>query len=178
MKTIAKPYLDKCRAGDEHHAQRVVHWVKKLAGRHPEKDLLVVAAYLHDIGWSGVLRPGKVDFDEMLQKENVANRNTETFVRQVLGKLKFSEKDIRTVLRFIAAADRHEARAADEAILVDADNLSKLCVDHVKEKYEKESYTKIVQVWEEKFADRIRTKKGKESYPSLLKQLKSDLGFD
>ena len=87
--TIVKPYLDNCRAGDWNHAIRVVKWVKVLGEGRDDLDLLVTAAYIHDIGWSNILPKGKVDFQEMLKYEEKANENTQRLVTEVLGKMDF-----------------------------------------------------------------------------------------
>ena len=177
LRREAKPYFDSCRPGDWNHALRVVKWVKTLGGERSDINLLVTAAYLHDIGWSGVMGKDKVTLDEMLKYESRANENTEKFVREVLGKLNFSEGDVKIVLRLIAAADRHESRADDEEIIVDADNLSKLCVGHVKEKYSEESYEEVIKMWEMKFPNRIKTQLGREMYPDFLKKLKNQFNL-
>ena len=172
---ITKPYFEKCRAGDWNHALRVVKWVKILGKGRKDLNLIITAAYLHDIGWSNVLKEGKVDFDQMLEYESKANENTPIFVKKVLERLKFKNEDLKTVIRLINAADQHLAQLDDEEIIVDADNLSKLCPEHVKEKYKKNSYKKVIDLWEREFPNRIKTKIGKEKYLKLLEKLKKDL---
>ena len=172
---VVKHYMDTCRAGDWNHALRVVEWVKRLGGGRADLDLLIVAAYIHDIGWSGILPEGKVALQEMLKLENEANQNTTRLVKEVLKKLEFSEEDTQTVIRLIAAADKHDSEQDDEAIIVDADSLSKLCVEHVQEKYRPDSYRGIIELWEREFPNRLKTEKGKALYPELLDKLKKQL---
>jgi len=173
--TIAKPYLDNCRDGDWNHALRVVKWVKVLGEGRDDLSLLITAAYIHDIGWSNILPKGKVDFQEMLKYEEKANENTQKLVNEVLGKIDFKEEDINTVIRLIKAADKHDSEKDDEAIIVDADSLSKLCVEHVQEKYKSESYQEVISLWEREFPNRFKTDKGKSLYPELLENLKNNL---
>ncbi|MBL7058909.1 HD domain-containing protein [Candidatus Pacearchaeota archaeon] len=173
--TIIKPYLDNCRAGDWNHALRVVKWVKVLGEGREDLDLLITAAYIHDIGWSNILPKGKVDFQEMLKFEEKANENTQRLVTEVLGKMEFEESDINTVIRLIKAADKHDSQNDDEAIIVDADSLSKLCVEHVQEKYKSESYQEVISLWEREFPKRFKTEKGKSLYPELLENLKKEI---
>jgi HD superfamily phosphodiesterase len=173
--TIVKPYLDNCRAGDWNHALRVVKWVKVLGEGREDLDLLVTAAYIHDIGWSNILPKRKVDFQEMLKYEEKANENTQRLVKGVLGKMNFKEEDINTVIRLIKAADKHDSEKDDEAIIVDADSLSKLCVEHVQEKYRPESYQEVISLWEREFPKRFKTEKGKSLYPELLENLKKEI---
>lgn len=172
---VAKPYFDHCRAGDWNHALRVVKWVRELGEGREDIDIILAAAYIHDIGWSGVIPAGKVDFDEMLKYELQANTNTDKYVREVLMQLHYNELDILTVIRLIGAADKHQSTQDDEAVLVDADNLSKLCLEHLQEKYQPESYGKLIKYWEEELSGRIATLKGKKVYPRLLANLKSQL---
>lgn len=174
---IVKPYLDKCRAGDWSHALRVVKWAKMLGKGRSDLDLLITAAYIHDIGWTNVLSKGKVDFKNMLKYETKANENTKKFAKEVLSQLSFNDKNINTIIRLIKAADKHSSQQDDEEIIVDADNLSKLCVEHVKEKYRQESYSNIIDLWEREFPKRIKTEMGKTLFPKLLHKLKKTLSL-
>ena len=69
LKEIARPYFALARAGDWEHALRVVDLTKDLGRDRQDLPLLVTAAYLHDIGWSGIAPQGLVDLDEMLELE-------------------------------------------------------------------------------------------------------------
>lgn len=174
---IIKPYFKTCRAGDWNHALRVVKWVKVLGDDRKDINLIITAAYLHDIGWSGVIKKGLIDFDNMLKFESKANGNTPKYVREVLEKLNVNENEIKIIIRLIKAADNHTSQLNDEEILVDSDNLSKLCLDHLKEKYKPDSYIKVIKTWGEELPNRIKTQKGKESWPNLLNNLKIELGL-
>ena len=173
--SIAKSYLNKARPGDWNHALRVVSWVKKLSQKGEDTRLLIVAAYLHDVGWSGVWKGNKIELNKMLRLESIANKNTTIFVKKILSELNFSLNDQSIVTRLIKAADKHESSNHNEAIIVDADNLSKLSVKHVKEKYRPESYKEIIEKWEKEFPKRIKTKEGKKIYPYLLENLRTEL---
>jgi HD superfamily phosphodiesterase len=174
---IAKPYLEKCRAGDWNHALRVVKWVKILGKGREDLNLLITAAYLHDVGWTNVISKGKIDFDKMVKLEPTANRNTPIFIREVMIKLNFDEKDIIRVINLVKAADKRRSEKDDEAILVDSDNLSKVCLEHLSEKYTRESYSKVFATWEIEFPKRIKTEEGKKRYPQLLRDLKTKLNL-
>lgn len=170
--SIVKPYIEHCRAGDWNHALRVVKLVKILGEGREDLDLLIIAAFIHDIGWANILLKGKIDFGQLQKYETKANKNTPKLVKEILYKMNFSDKDIQTIIRLIKSADKHKSKKDDETIIVDADNLSKLCVEHVKEKYTSESYKKIINFWEKEFPNRIKTKKGKALFPELLKKLR------
>lgn len=171
----AKPYLVRCRDGDWNHSCRVVKWVKRLGQGRKDLPTLITAAYLHDIGWTDVVPKGKLDLDDMLKFEAKANINTPKLVREVLEKMEFEEDEIESTIRLIKAADRHESQTDDEAIIVDADNLSKLSLEHLKEKYKPESYRKLIDRWDRELSKRIKTEQGKEIYPKLLKKLKDEI---
>lgn len=172
---VAKPYFEFCRDGDWEHARRVVDWVKEIGENRKDLKDIIIAAYIHDIGWYKVLPKGKIDFDEMLKHENVANQNSSKYVQEVLNKLDCSKKDVERILRLVRAADNHDANIEDEEIIVDADNLSKLCGGHFRQKYRPESYKKLINLFEKEYPDRIKTPKGKALYPGLLEKLKEEI---
>jgi hypothetical protein len=91
------------------------------------------------------------------------------------GQDHFDNNDINTVIRLISAADKHNSERDDEAIIVDADSLSKLCVEHVQEKYTAESYFGIIDLWQKELPKRFKTEKGKSIYPELLENLQKNL---
>jgi HD superfamily phosphodiesterase len=167
-----KPYFASARAGDWEHSLRVVKWVKELGKNRDDLDMLVTAAYIHDIGWSGIAPKGKIDFDEMLKLELKAAENSSFMISKVLNVLQFSESEIEHINRLVAAADKHESKKDDEAIIVDADNIRKLCLEHLQEKYQPESFAKLINRWDEELPERIKTQRGKELLPKLLIDLK------
>src|SRR3989344_2079190 len=171
LEEIAKPYFSSARAGDWEHALRVVKWVKELGNNRDDLNLLITAAYIHDIGWSGIAPKGKIDLDEMIKLEPRANKNSSKLISEVLTKLQFTDSEIQTVNRFVVAADKHQSEQEDEAIIVDADNLSKLCFVHLQEKYQPERFPKLINLWKTDLANRIKTQKGKELFHKLLSEL-------
>jgi hypothetical protein len=173
--STAESYLASARSGDWGHAQRVAKWVKVLGQGREDLSLLVCAGLIHDIGWSGVAPKGKIDYDEMLRLEPQANANSSRLILEILARFEFSESEIGTVQRLVAAADKHRSEREDEAVIVDADNLSKLCVEHLQEKYQVESYPKLIQTWENELSYRIQTPKGKKLFPKLLNDLKQSI---
>jgi len=154
---VVKQYLNNCRSGDWNHALRVVKWVKILGEGINNLDLLITAAYIHDIGWANILPKGKVDLDTVLKYEPQANKNSSKLINEVLQKMNFSNKDINTVVRLINAADKHESVEEDEAIIVDADTLSKLCIEHLEEKFTKNSYKELINLWDKELPTRFKT---------------------
>ncbi|MEK6825641.1 MAG: HD domain-containing protein [Nanoarchaeota archaeon] len=156
---------------DWKHALRVVEWVWKLGNGRSDLSLLIAAAYIHDIGWRNVLPSQKISFDELLRFERQANENSEPYAHEFLEKNDFRETEIVMILRLVAAADAHQSQKEDEAVIVDADNLSKLCIEHLQEKYRKEEWKKMAHMWEQEFPSRMRTKQGREIFLDLLQKL-------
>lgn len=173
FRDCVKPHILRCRDGDWNHALRVVKWVKGLGSGREDLPLLVITAYIHDIGWRDVLASGKISFKKLLKFEEQANRNSEPYIAAFLKGLGYSSKEIATINRLVRAADAHSSNQDDEAVIVDADNLSKLSIDHLKEKFKKSEWMKMSNLWAGEFPKRIKTQKGKETYPELLVRLKT-----
>jgi len=175
FKGVVKRYLELARDGDWEHSLRVVKWVKELGQGRDDINLLVIAAYVHDIGWSGMAPQGKIDLEEMIKLEPKVAENSPILITKILTEFNFTDTEIEKVIRLVAAADEHESQQEDEEILVDADNLSKLCIEHLQQKYQPESFSKLMDRWDKELAGRIKTKKGKELLPKLLSELKLKL---
>lgn len=173
FRTKAEQEILRCRPGDWNHALRVVEWAKQLGKGRKDLPLLVSAAYIHDIGWRDVLpKDEKIIFDKLLEFEGKANDNSESFVSDFLKSLEYSPEEIEVVNRLVRAADAHESKKEDEEIIVDADNLSKLTIDHLKEKYKPTEWLRMYNVWGEMFSTRVKTKIGKSRFSALLDDLK------
>lgn len=175
IKQEAEKHLLRCRPGDWNHAKRVVYWVKELGENREDLLLIIVAGYIHDIGWEGLVTKEKITLNELLELEDSANANSETFATNFLKGLDFSSENIDTINRLIRAADNHESSQEDEAIIVDADSLSKLTIDHLKEKFEKSEWMKMHDLWAGKFLERVKTEKAKSLYPKLLTELRDSI---
>jgi len=170
-----EPRILRCRAGDWEHAKRVVKWIKELGLDREDLFLLITAGYIHDIGWRDLIGKNKITFEELLALEPRANENSEPNIREVLGQLDYSSDEIDTILRLVKAADEHKSSADDEAIVVDADQLSKLDINHLKEKFQKSEWIKMYELWNKEFESRIKTEKARQIYPKLLLKLKETI---
>ena len=171
----AEKEIIKCRPGDWSHSVRVVNWIKKLAKGRKDLYLLISAAYIHDIGWKGILNKKKITFNILKKFEEQANKNSKIFGEKFLSKFNYSKKEIKTIIRLIDAADKHESQRKDEAIIVDADNLSKLLIEHLKEKYKQKDWLKMYNLWVKEFPRRIKIEKSKSFYPKMLENLRKQI---
>jgi hypothetical protein len=179
FKLKAKAEVVRCRPGDWEHACRVVEWVKRLGQGRPGLWLLISAAYIHDIGWRDILtKDTKITKAELKHFEPEANRNSNKFSSDFLISLGYEASEIETIHRLILAADRHSSAAEDEAIIVDSDNLSKLDINHLKEKYQPSDWIKMYGLWQETFPDRIQTEAGRSCFEPLLAKLKHAIDLE
>jgi predicted alpha/beta hydrolase family esterase len=167
--------LDECRPGDTSHAFRVVRWVEQLAQDRDDWERLIKAAFVHDLGWYKVVPKGKLTKDQLKQLEPLANAQSEEVIRKFLIGRGEEEAEIMEILRLVTAADKHSSSTDDEAIIVDADNLSKLTIDHVIEKYQPSDWLKMLELWQKEFPQRIKTEQGKKLYPELLEELEREV---
>lgn len=172
---VVRPHIERCRDGDWEHAKRVVRWVKILSEGREDQYLFIVSAYLHDIGWRDVLPPQKLTFDKLLEYEGVANSNSKPFITELLTSLEYIAIEIEFILKLVSAADSHKSSSDDEAIIVDSDNLSKLDINHLRDKFQPKEWMKMYKLWEKELPGRIKTKIGKEKYQELLDKLYDDI---
>jgi len=171
-----EPYIIKCRAGDWEHAKRVVYWIQELGKGRKELYLLIMAGYIHDIGWSNLTPPGeKLTREKLLLIQPQADKQTYELVHEVLKPFSLTNEEMSTVLRLIKATETYEATQEDEMILVDSDNLSKTSAEHVKEKYERSDWLHICDLFEEKLPQRIKTETGKHLFAPKLAELRKTL---
>ncbi len=176
LETHFKPHILKCRPGDWEHARRVVFWIKELANNRTDLNLLIIAGYIHDIGWSGLIPQGsKLSREELLNLQPKANKQTDVLVKSVLSNFSLTVSEINKILRLVKATETYEATQEDEMILVDADNLSKTSPDHIKEKYVKSDWLSICDLFEKKLPQRIKTERGKQLFPIKLAELRKTL---
>ena len=170
-----EPHIKRCRPGDWEHAKRVVKWIKELGSEKENMPLLITTGYIHDIGWRDLINKEKITFEELLVLEPKANKNSEPNIRELLRQLDYIESDIEIILKLVSAADEHKSSAEDEAIIVDADQLSKLDINHLKEKFQKPEWIKMYELWSDKFKKRITTERARQIYPNLLLKLKAEI---
>lgn len=171
--TCFKRYISDCRPGDWEHAKRVVGWIKDLGKKRKDLNLLIMAGYLHDIGWKGLITgKKKISRKELLKWQPAADRQTEKLTRRALTRFSLTEQEIEKILRLIRATETYRAIKRDEMILVDADNLSKTAPEHIKEKYEKNDWLAVCDLFEKNFPQRIKTARGKKLFPKKLAELR------
>ena len=167
----AKLHILRCRPGDWEHAKRVVKWVKELGKGREDLPLLITVGYIHDIGWRDVLKKEKITFEELLELQPQANKNSEPYIQETLLSFSYSDDEIKKILRLVSSADKHKSENEDEEIIVDADQLSKLDINHLREKYQRSEWLKMYKVFTE-MNQSLKTEKAKLLYPELTVSFK------
>lgn len=176
FKNQVKIHIQRCRPGDWEHAKRVVKWVKKIGKKRIDLSTIIKAAYVHDVGWRDLVpKNKKLTKAQLKTLEQTANKNSSQFVREILKTIGESENEIKKILKLVKAADKHQSGNETQAVIVDADNLSKLCIEHVREKYQSSDWKRMLELWQREFPKRIKTKIGKSCYPNLLKKLEKEI---
>ncbi|MDP2642033.1 MAG: hypothetical protein Q8P21_01950 [bacterium] len=172
---VVQPHIERCRPGDWEHAKRVVSWIKKLGEGRDDLVLLITAGYIHDIGWRDLVGKEEMTLKKLFELELQANQNSEPYVMDILRYLNLGKAETQTLLRLVSAADKHRSTLEDEEIIVDADQLSKLDINHLKEKFQKSEWLEMCEKWENKIGNRVKTEKAKFLYPKLLASLKKSI---
>lgn len=176
LEQIFGHYILQCRPGDWEHAKRVVSWIEELGSAREDLYLIMIAGYIHDIGWYGLIKNGeKLTKEELIKLQPQADKQTDSLIKKSLENFNLTTKERAQILRLVRASETYITTSVDEEIIVDADNLSKTDPDHVREKYKKEDWLKICSLFEEKFPDRIKTTTGKNIYKEKLAKLRSSL---
>jgi HD superfamily phosphodiesterase len=173
---LFKPFIIECRSGDWEHALRVVAWVKILGKDRNDLLILIIAGYLHDIGWYKLVEKGaKLSRAKLLKLQPKADKQTDVLLTKVLKYINLKGEDIQKIKRLIQATETYIAFEEDEKILVDSDNLSKTDPKHIKEKYKKTDWLEIIDLFEKKLPHRIKTEQGKKLFSIKLAELKETI---
>ncbi len=175
LENIISPHLKRCRSGDWEHAKRVAYWANILGEGRNDLHLLTIASLIHDIGWRDLIPNEKITFEKLKQFEEQANKNSKPYAKEILKELNLNEKEIEIILKLIESADRHESTNEIEAIIVDADTLSKLCIEHIQEKYSKSDWLNVYEKFKSLAYSRTKTKNALKLIPSLLEKLDKDI---
>jgi hypothetical protein len=155
LKERILPDLEKSRGGfDKIHTLEVVDWLKQIIEHNPDlklgKEVLLIAAYAHDWGYSDIFKEG-----ETMQFEKVENAKT---LHMKLGAKKLEEllkddffsfltdKQKERSIHLVAVHDKKfELKDVDELVLMEADMLSSLDVSSEKPVFDAESNEKFME---------------------------------
>lgn len=133
---LATPYLKQGVMKDfVLHTQNVVNSMELLIeGEGGDRDILIPAAILHDVGFSKVSKELQTNGD--LEKKREAQRQHLEFAKDIIQEILLSagynQADIDKVIDIVKVHKFHETDVLSEQMLIDADNLS----DTFKDQFE------------------------------------------
>lgn len=172
------PELERGRPDwDKPHTQAVVHYLKEILRNTPDISVdaaaLLIAAYAHDWGYSGLFNAGKPrNLDDILRMKAL---HMELGVQKITGLLTDSFFSFLTVMqkqRIIHLVGVHDKLSQitdlDEHILVEADTLGGLDTDRVTPFADKKSSEQYIQGVRHKRMPLFITLYGKSKLQELL----------
>lgn len=178
LRSTVLPELEKGRLGwDKPHTEAVVDYLKSIISNSPDLkldyDVLIIAAYAHDWGYSGLFKDGiPLQLDEV----NNAKEAHVIYGVEKLGKLLLtapfsflSQRQKDRALHLVKIHDSLEQIGEiDEVVLMEADTLGGLDVDRVKPSFDKKSNDKYMQVVREKRYPLFKTEYGRIQFERLF----------
>ncbi len=148
LKERIVPDLEKSRGGfDKIHTLEVVDWIKQIISHNPDlkldKMVLIIAAYAHDWGYSGLFKNDEVmSFDKIENAKRLHEKLGAEKTEKLLKEDTFScltDKQKERCAHLVAVHDKKlEIKDIDELILAEADILSGIDIN-TKPKLDPES---------------------------------------
>lgn len=155
LKNKILPDLEKSRGGfDKIHTLEVADWLKQIIEHNPDlkldKDVLLIAAYAHDWGYSDIFREGEVmQFEKV---ENAKELHMELSAQKLEKLLRYTffsfltDTQKKRVIHLVAVHDKKfELKDIDELVLMEADMLSSLDINTGKPIFDAESNKKFME---------------------------------
>ncbi len=183
LKEICKEYLTDARPGDWEHTLRTVKWLKYLIKQEGgDEDILIPAAYLHDIGWylalPKELKNKKIDIEELRKYFPLHMEKGAELSKKILNELKYPKEKTERISHLISIHDMPEKiKEKDEILLMEADRLDRFGkegLERIRGIFSSEKMVRsMMKSYEEQAENWFRTKTGKESYEKLLIELKA-----
>jgi len=172
------PDLEKSRGGfDKIHTLEVVDWLKQIIEHNPDlkldKDILLIAAYAHDWGYSDLFREGEVmQFEKVENAKKLHMELGAKKLEKLLNDNFFSfltDKQKKRAIHLVAIHDKKfELKDVDELVLMEADMLSGLDVNTKKPVFDAESNKKFMEAMLATRIPKFITKFGKNEAKKLI----------
>lgn len=177
------PDLEKGRSDfDKPHTKAVVEHTKGIVDNSSEhnldRDVLIIAAYAHDWGYSGLFRDDKpLDYDGVSDAKKAHMKIGADKLKELLKDEVFSFLSEKQKLRVIHLVQVHDdlkvLKDTDELVLMEADTLGSLDVEKVKPTYDKTSNDKYMEEVLKKRFPLFVTEYGKKQFRRLYEARKS-----
>lgn len=175
---LAEPYLKKGVMKDFiAHTKSVVKAMELIIdGEGGDRDILIPAAILHDVGFSKVSRELQTNGD--LEKKREAQRQHLAFakdiIKEILGEAQFDQKDIDHIVKTVEAHKFQDPEEKEKQMLIDADNLSDTFVDQFLSDVKAYGRTPE-QVYEFRTRNEYYTKTAKKIATKNMKELEEKI---
>ncbi len=125
---LCVPYLKKSVAKDHVlHTEGVVEAMKLIIrGEGGDRNIMIPAAMLHDIGWSDVPKDIAASGDKEDRKKSLELhiKYAPRLIRKVLGEAGYPEKDIERIVSIVVSHLSDDPDDKEKKMLIDADALS------------------------------------------------------
>lgn len=156
---------------DVPHVQAVAFYIQKLIdGEGGEEKVLLPAAYLHDIGYAGLLDEGYDHQDNLNVKEDHMERGAK-MAREELQEIDaFSQAEIEEISDLIRTHDELTAdKNKNEQLVFEADSLGQIDVDRVSPNFSEEEFNQWLETeFKQERVPLFQTQTGKMYLKKLL----------
>ncbi|OQA36664.1 MAG: HD domain protein [Parcubacteria group bacterium ADurb.Bin326] len=180
LKEKILPDLEKSRGGfDKVHTLEVISWIKQIIDHNPQfnldRNILVIAAYAHDWGYSDIFKESQVMNFEIV--ENAKQLHMELGAKKIAALLQddffsfLTDSQKNRCIHLVAVHDKKfEIKDTDELVLMEADMLSALQVSAGKPAYDAVSNKKFMKAMLETRIPKFITEFGKTEAKRLIQQ--------
>lgn len=127
---LALPYLRKGRMKDIVHTRTVIKAMELLLEKEKgDREILIPAAILHDIGWSKVPKELKRSKRGMTDEDKTKAlklhlKYAPEIIEEILTKAGCKKKNIERIIGVVVAHKFQEPKELDKKLLIDADTMS------------------------------------------------------
>lgn len=163
---------------DKPHTEVVVKYIKTIISSSPslsvDQDVLIIAAYAHDWGYSGLYRKGKpLKLTDIVSAKKTHMNIGALKIAKLLSNRSFDFLSENQKQRIVHLVQRHDMlpilKDDDELILMEADTLGGLDVTKVKPTFDKESNDKYMKGVKTKRYPMFITDYSKKQFEKLYK---------
>ena len=181
---VCKKHLTNSRPGDWEHTLRTVEWIRFLIeheGGDPE--ILIPAAYLHDIGWSIALPPQSkkrgIEVEVVKRFLDLHMKKGAELSRQILTNLSYPKDKAERIVHLVSIHDYPERISEkDEILLMEADRLDrfgKIGLKRIMKVIKKRDWKKVFPLIRKESKNWFKSRTGKRVYEKLLKEMEKEL---
>lgn len=175
LKEKVIPYLEQGRPKwDVPHTLAVVKWMKILIENEDvDSEILIPAAYLHDVGYYKMFKDVANYKDVIDAKKNHMDKGPE-IAKKILEELNFEK--IEEIIELVRKHDNYtNIESHYEQLLFEADTLGALDANIKYGTYNKEDRKKYLQSVREKRLRYVKTEIGKKEIIKFLELIESNL---